>query len=55
MIGVWLDFGVGTPKQCFIIKKVGARLRGMVCGIAVVTRPAGSTLGFVRSAQPVRR
>ena len=27
-----LDFGVGAPKQHFIIAKVGARLRGMVHG-----------------------
>ena len=32
VIGVWLGFGVGAPKQFFIIKKVGNRLRGMVCG-----------------------
>ncbi len=32
VIGVWLGFGVGAPKQFFIIKKVGTRLRGMVCG-----------------------
>jgi len=32
VIGVWLGFGVGAPKQFFIIKKVGDRLRGMVCG-----------------------
>ncbi len=30
--GVWLGFGVGAPKQYFIIKKVGNTLRGMVCG-----------------------
>ena len=30
--GVWLGFGVGAPKQFFIIKKVGTTLRGMVCG-----------------------
>jgi hypothetical protein len=30
--GVWLGFGVGAPKQFFIIRKVGNRLRGMVCG-----------------------
>jgi hypothetical protein len=30
--GVWLGFGVGAPKQYFIIKKVGDKLRGMVCG-----------------------
>jgi len=29
---MWLGFGVGAPKQFFIIKKVGDRLRGMVCG-----------------------
>jgi hypothetical protein len=32
VIGVWLGFGAGAPKQYFIIRKVGARLRGMVCG-----------------------
>lgn len=32
VVGVWLGFGVGAPKQYFIIKKVGTRLRGMVCG-----------------------
>jgi hypothetical protein len=30
--GVWLGFGVGAPKQFFIIKKAGGKLRGMVCG-----------------------
>jgi hypothetical protein len=32
VIGVWLGFGVGAPKQYFIVKKVGDKLRGMVCG-----------------------
>jgi hypothetical protein len=32
VIGVWLGFGVGAPKQFFIIKKIGDKLRGMVCG-----------------------
>jgi hypothetical protein len=32
VIGVWLGFGVGAPKQYFIIKRVGDKLRGMVCG-----------------------
>ena len=32
IVGVWLGFGVGAPKQFFIIKKVGKTLRGMVCG-----------------------
>ena len=32
VLGVWLGFGVGAPKQYFIIRKVGAKLRGMVCG-----------------------
>lgn len=32
VIGVWLGFGVGAPKQYFIIRKVGSTLRGMVCG-----------------------
>jgi hypothetical protein len=32
VIGVWLGFGVGAPKQFFIVKKVANKLRGMVCG-----------------------
>ena len=32
VVGVWLGFGVGAPKQFFIIRKVGDTLRGMVCG-----------------------
>jgi hypothetical protein len=32
IIGVWLGYGVGAPKQYFIIRKVGNKLRGMVCG-----------------------
>lgn len=32
VVGVWLGFGVGAPKQYFIIRKVGDALRGMVCG-----------------------
>lgn len=32
VVGVWLGFGVGAPKQYFIIRRVGNRLRGMVCG-----------------------
>src|SRR5215471_5268862 len=32
VIGIWLGFGVGAPKQYFIIRKVGKNLRGMVCG-----------------------
>ncbi len=32
VIGVWLGFGVGIDKQFFIIRKVGNKLRGMVCG-----------------------
>ncbi len=32
VVGVWLGFGVGAPKQYFIIKKMGDKLRGMVCG-----------------------
>jgi hypothetical protein len=32
VIGVWFGFGVGAPKQFFIVKKVGDKLRGMVCG-----------------------
>jgi hypothetical protein len=32
VVGVWLGFGVGINKQYFIIRKVGTKLRGMVCG-----------------------
>jgi hypothetical protein len=32
VVGVWFGFGVGAPKQFFIIKKAGNALRGMVCG-----------------------
>ena len=32
VLGVWLGFGVGSPKQYFIIKKAGDKMRGMVCG-----------------------
>ncbi len=32
VIGVWLGFGVGAPKQYFVVRKVGTKLRGMVCG-----------------------
>ena len=32
VIGVWLGYGAGAPKQYFIVKKVGNKLRGMVCG-----------------------
>ena len=32
VVGVWVGFGVGSPKQFFIIKKAGGKLRGMVCG-----------------------
>jgi hypothetical protein len=32
VVGVWLGFGVGINKQYFIIRKVGNKLRGMVCG-----------------------
>src|ERR1044071_9127301 len=30
--GSWIGFGVGINKQYFIIKKVGNKLRGLVCG-----------------------
>jgi hypothetical protein len=30
--GSWLGFGTGVNKQYFIVKKVGNKLRGMVCG-----------------------
>jgi hypothetical protein len=32
VVGVWLGFGVGVNKQYFIIRRVGEKLRGMVCG-----------------------
>jgi len=32
VLGVWLGYGVGAPKQFFIFKKAGAKIRGMVCG-----------------------
>ena len=32
VVGVWLGFGVGINKQYFIIRRVGDKLRGMVCG-----------------------
>jgi hypothetical protein len=32
LVGSWIGFGVGINKQYFIIKKVGNKLRGMVCG-----------------------
>ncbi|MGH8143617.1 MAG: hypothetical protein ACREU2_14010 [Steroidobacteraceae bacterium] len=32
VVGVWLGFGAGIDKQFFIIRRVGDRLRGMVCG-----------------------
>jgi hypothetical protein len=32
IVGVWFGFGVGAPKQFFIIKQIGDELRGMVCG-----------------------
>ncbi len=30
--GAWIGFGTGMNKQYFIFRRVGARLRGMVCG-----------------------
>jgi len=32
VIGVWVGFHVGLNKQFFIVRRVGNRLRGMVCG-----------------------
>ncbi|HJT88084.1 MAG TPA: hypothetical protein VJ732_09515 [Bryobacteraceae bacterium] len=32
LVGVWIGFGAGINKQFFIIRRVGGRLRGMVCG-----------------------
>lgn len=32
LVGVWIGFGAGINKQFFIIRRVGDRLRGMVCG-----------------------
>lgn len=32
VVGVWIGFGAGINKQFFIVRRVGAGLRGMVCG-----------------------
>ena len=32
VVGSWIGFGTGVNKQYFIVKKVGNKLRGMVCG-----------------------
>ena len=32
VVGAWLGFGTGVNKQYFIFRRVGDRLRGMVCG-----------------------
>jgi hypothetical protein len=32
VVGAWLGFGTGVNKQYFIFRRVGNRLRGMVCG-----------------------
>jgi hypothetical protein len=32
VVGVWIGFGTGVNKQYFIFRRVGNRLRGMVCG-----------------------
>ena len=32
IVGAWIGFGTGVNKQYFIFRRVGNRLRGMVCG-----------------------
>lgn len=32
LVGVWIGFGSGINKQFFIVRRVGTKLRGMVCG-----------------------
>lgn len=32
VVGAWIGFGTGLPKQYFIFRRVGNGLRGMVCG-----------------------
>ncbi|HEX5108444.1 MAG TPA: hypothetical protein VFV95_08365 [Vicinamibacterales bacterium] len=32
VVGAWIGFGTGVNKQYFIFRRVGNRLRGMVCG-----------------------
>jgi hypothetical protein len=32
VVGAWIGFGTGVPKQYFIFRRVGNGLRGMVCG-----------------------
>ena len=32
VVGAWIGFGTGVNKQYFIFRRVGTRLRGMVCG-----------------------
>ena len=32
VVGAWIGFGTGVNKQYFIFRRVGAGLRGMVCG-----------------------
>ena len=32
VVGAWIGFGTGVPKQYFIFRRVGTGLRGMVCG-----------------------
>jgi hypothetical protein len=54
VIGVWLGFGVGAPKQYFIIRKVGNRLRGMVCGTCDNTYTMAALDDFVIEGDTLR-
>jgi hypothetical protein len=54
VIGVWLGFGVGAPKQYFIIKKVGNALRGMVCGTCDNTYTMAALDDFVIEGDTLR-
>jgi hypothetical protein len=54
VIGVWLGFGVGAPKQYFIIRKVGDRLHGMVCGTCDNTYTMAALDDFVIEGDTLR-
>jgi hypothetical protein len=54
VIGVWLGFGVGAPKQYFIVKKIGNRLRGMVCGTCDNTYTMAALDDFVIKGDTLR-
>lgn len=54
VVGVWLGFGVGAPKQYFIIRKVGDTLRGMVCGTCDNTYTMAALDDFVIDGDTLR-